>query len=381
MKIPEEVQKALKILSKNGHEAFIVGGCVRDIFMGKTPSDYDITTSAGVEETAAAFSGYRIIETGIKHGTVTVIIGNMPLEITTYRIDGKYKDNRRPESVSFTTSIEEDLKRRDFTVNAMAYNEKRGLVDLFGGAEDIEKRLIKCVGSPDKRFGEDALRILRALRFASVTGFDIEKNTALSIKRNKELLKNISAERIYSELTKTLTGAPDKILNEFSDVFELIFPNISINGNINGSKNDKYIRLSLLSENGGAEQLKKLKADNKTVYTVKEILSFFERLTPDPIGLRLAAGKLKRADFGQLEDFCRNSVRFSRFLPFVSEEFGKITGGNECISLRQLAVNGKDITSPEPAQTGRILNEILIKVIKKELLNDKTAITDYLKNR
>ena len=185
MILPNSVKEAMNILQNAGHECFAVGGCVRDYVMGSTPGDYDLTTNALPTEIIACFEGYRIIETGLKHGTVTVVIEGNNVEITTYRIDGEYKDNRHPENVRFTPLLSEDLARRDFTVNAMAYCEKSGLVDLFGGRADAENKIIRCVGEPDLRFNEDGLRILRALRFASVLGFGIEEATSKSIFRNK----------------------------------------------------------------------------------------------------------------------------------------------------------------------------------------------------
>ena len=177
IKLSKETQLIIEKLNSCGFKAYIVGGCVRDYLMGLTPSDIDITTNAKPEETKEVFSDFRVIETGIKHGTVSVLVNGRQFEVTTFRIDSEYSDNRHPDSVSFTSNIEEDLARRDFTMNAIAYNEQEGFIDPFGGMEDIKNRIIRCVGKPDKRFNEDALRILRALRFSSVTGFDIEENT------------------------------------------------------------------------------------------------------------------------------------------------------------------------------------------------------------
>ena len=174
MRLPENILKAINILSGGGFEAFVVGGCVRDMIMGKVPDDYDITTNALPGQTVECFKDYKVIETGIKHGTVTVVIDGENIEITTYRVDGEYLDNRRPENVRFTGSLEEDLKRRDFTMNAIAYSPDKGIIDPLGGEQDIKNGLIRCVGDPDKRFNEDGLRILRALRFSSQTGFLID---------------------------------------------------------------------------------------------------------------------------------------------------------------------------------------------------------------
>lgn len=228
MKIPLQVNTAVKILTENGHTAYIVGGAVRDCLMGRTADDWDITTSALPEDTLNAFSGFRTIETGIKHGTVTVVIDGMNIEITTYRIEAGYSDNRHPDSVSFTDKIEEDLARRDFTVNAIAYSPRAGFCDPFGGQSDIDKKIIRCVGEPDKRFGEDALRILRALRFSSVLDFEIEEKTAESIRKNYPTLKNISAERIFAELTKLLCGrGAGRILRDYPEVISGILPELA----------------------------------------------------------------------------------------------------------------------------------------------------------
>ncbi len=226
--IPQQVNRAIDILEKNGHSAYVVGGAVRDAIMKKPAHDWDITTSALPEETMNAFEGFRIIETGLKHGTVTVIVDGTDLEITTYRIEHGYSDNRHPDKVDFTDRVEDDLSRRDFTVNAIAYSPVRGFADPFGGRDDIEKKVIRCVGEADKRFGEDALRILRALRFSSVLGFEIDPDTAESIHRNYPLLKNISVERIFVEMSKLLCGKDaGRILREFEDVVFFILPELA----------------------------------------------------------------------------------------------------------------------------------------------------------
>jgi len=228
IKIPPQVNRAIEILQSNGHSAYVVGGAVRDMLMDKTAHDWDITTSALPEETLSAFSDFRTIETGLKHGTVTVIVDGMSLEITTFRIEGNYSDNRHPDKVDFTDKIESDLSRRDFTVNAIAFSPHKGFADPFDGQADIKNKVIRCVGNPDKRFSEDALRILRALRFSSVLGFEIDIETAESIRRNYKLLGNISVERIFVETSKLLCGKnAGKILRDFEDVFFFILPEIS----------------------------------------------------------------------------------------------------------------------------------------------------------
>ncbi len=227
-RIPEAVSDVLARLEAAGFEAYLVGGCVRDWLMGNTPKDYDVTTNALVEQTQEVFRDFRVVETGIKHGTVTVISEGIPIEVTTYRVDGSYSDGRHPDRVCFTSRLRDDLSRRDFTVNALAYSPARGFVDGFGGTYDLDRKSIRCVGNPDKRFGEDALRILRALRFASVLGFSVEKQTAASLHRNRLLLKKIAKERVTEELLKLLCGdGAERVLREFSDVIAVILPQLT----------------------------------------------------------------------------------------------------------------------------------------------------------
>ena len=225
--IPENVNSLISKLNNSGFEAYVVGGCVRDSLLGIEPNDWDITTSAKPDEIKSLFSDYQLIEVGEKHGTITVVIDYTPYEITTYRLDGAYSDNRRPDSVSFTSSLEEDLSRRDFTVNAMAYNDDNGLVDPFNGEIDLQYKALRCVGDPDKRFNEDALRILRALRFASTYNLSIEGTTSNSIVRNRLLLNNISAERIQNEFSKMLCGDNiNLILRRYKDVISVFISKI-----------------------------------------------------------------------------------------------------------------------------------------------------------
>ncbi len=225
---PEYALTVLERLENMGYEAYVVGGCVRDSLLGKEPKDWDVCTNATPKEVLACFRRFHVIKTGLKHGTVTVMVNGEPVEVTTFRIDGEYTDNRHPDSVSFVTDVRDDLARRDFTVNAMAYSPRRGLVDAFGGQEDLAARRIRCVGEPDERFNEDGLRILRALRFAARYGFGIERETAYSIRRNRHLLANVSAERIFKELKGILVGedAVDMLL-AFPDVFSMIIPELA----------------------------------------------------------------------------------------------------------------------------------------------------------
>lgn len=227
MDMPKNVDTAINLLQSAGFEAYAVGGCVRDSLLGKIPNDWDITTSAKPEDMKSVFADFHCIDTGIKHGTVTVVIDGEPLEITTFRLDGEYEDNRHPKSVTFTSDLGADLGRRDFTVNAMAYSKMTGTVDLFGGQNDLKNKIIRCVGDPDRRFNEDALRILRALRFASALDFEIEEKTAQSLLKNRALLGNISEERIAKELLKLVCGKGAKrILTDFAPVLFEILPEL-----------------------------------------------------------------------------------------------------------------------------------------------------------
>ncbi|KKY00119.1 hypothetical protein VN21_15985, partial [Paraclostridium benzoelyticum] len=250
--MPIDVKDIINDIYINGYEAYIVGGCVRDSIVGIKPNDYDITTNAKPEDTIRIFKNYRVIETGIKHGTITLIKNKNEYEITTYRIDGTYNDNRRPESVEFTSDIVQDLKRRDFTINSIAYNHKVGIVDAFNGIEDINKKVIRTVGDADERFKEDGLRIIRAVRFSSKLNFEIDNKTLESIYKNIKLIKNISSERIQEELNKILlSDYPEKIYILYDanlfDIFKI--KNVKMNKNdlikLKSSKNDLVIRLSI----------------------------------------------------------------------------------------------------------------------------------------
>ena len=229
MQISDKAKIILNALHRGGYSAYVVGGCVRDYFLGIRNSDTDIATSALPQQTEKILTAQniKVVETGLKHGTVTAVMDKTPFEITTFRADGEYKDSRHPQHVSFVSDIKEDLKRRDFTVNAMAYNDETGIIDLFGGREDIENKRIRAVGNADTRFKEDALRIMRALRFSSVLGFEIEKETKQAVFENMRLLKNISAERIFSELLKLLCGKNVlPVLSEYRQVIGVIIPQL-----------------------------------------------------------------------------------------------------------------------------------------------------------
>lgn len=225
--LPDPVSEALQRLENAGHAAYLAGGCVRDLLRGVTPHDYDLTTDALPEEIMEVFSGFPVIPTGLKHGTVTVLLGGLPLEITTFRTDGTYSDGRRPDSVRFTRTIEEDLRRRDFTVNAMAWSPVRGLADPYGGQKDLQNRLLRCVGNPEERFTEDALRILRGARFAACLGFAVEEETERAMLRLTPTLAKVSAERIYAEFLRLLCGQDvERVLLRYRELLAFFLPEL-----------------------------------------------------------------------------------------------------------------------------------------------------------
>ncbi len=228
IQLPSNVERILTLLNRAGYKAYVVGGCVRDALLSKIPKDWDICTSALPDDMERVFHGFRVVETGLKHGTLTVVLDGVPYEITTFRVDGAYTDHRHPDGVTFVTDVREDLARRDFTVNAMAYHPAEGLIDAFGGQEDLQRKVIRCVGQPEERFREDALRILRALRFASVYGFTIDEETTKAAHVLKETLNLVAAERIRAELGKLLCGQGcGAILRAYRDILGQILPQLT----------------------------------------------------------------------------------------------------------------------------------------------------------
>lgn len=437
--IPQAPKRALNILNENGYEAYVVGGCVRDSLLGDSPKDWDITTNALPEETEKCFIGYKIIETGLKHGTITVMIDKEPLEITTYRIDGEYLDNRRPESVEFTSDIKEDLSRRDFTVNAMAYGLNDNFIDYFQGQEDLNRKIIRCVGDADKRFNEDALRILRALRFASVLDFTIDEETSKSIFRNKMLLKNIASERIIVEFNKLLCGKnAEFILNKYRDVIAVFIPEIKPMFDFD-QKNPHHIydvwkhtvksvvsvppnavqRLAMLfhdiakpacyhvDDNGVGhfyghpikssqmtkDILKRLKYDNQTINTVKELVFFHDyRAVATNKSVKKLLNKSGEYIFSLLSDIQRadalaqNPIELQEKLnriDAVEVTAKKIISSGLCFQIKDLALNGKDLINlgvPQGKRVGEVLEMLLKKVIEEKCENTKEDLTKQVKN-
>ena len=434
--LPEKVNMIIKTIQAAGFEAYAVGGCVRDSILGRIPDDWDITTSANPQEIKKIFK--RTIDTGIQHGTVTVMMDKEGFEVTTYRIDGEYEDSRHPKEVTFTSNLREDLRRRDFTINAMAYNEEVGLVDIFGGISDIEKKTIRCVGDAKERFTEDALRMMRAVRFSAQLGYSIEEDTKEAIKELAPNLKNISAERIQVELVKLVvsdnpdylriayeTGITAQVLPEFDLCMETDQNNphhkYSVGEHILHSMKhieaDKVLRLSMLfhdmgkpkaktedeqgihhfyghneiSENIAEEVLKRLRFDNDTLYKVKSLVFFHDyhpgltdksvRKFVTKIGKELVPFYLlvQRADVLAQSEYKREDKLAK--IDEVSRIFDGIIERGECLSLKDLAVNGKDLIAlgMKPGkEIGETLEHFFKMVIENPSLNEKEILLNYL---
>ena len=431
MELPFQIQEVIERLETAGFEAYVVGGCVRDYLMGITPHDFDVATSALPNEIERVFADTRVIETGIKHGTVTVLYKGMSTEITTYRVDGSYSDGRHPDSVSSSRNIEDDLSRRDFTVNGIAFNPKCGFVDPFGGADDIKKGVIRCIGEPGKRFGEDALRVLRALRFSAVLGFPIDERTAEAVIAHGKDLRRVSAERIFEELKRLLCGKNVKsVLMEFSAVFAEIIP--PLKAEIGYDQGSKYhnstlyehtaraveaapptveMRFAMLFHDLGKPEtrtvgedgechyyghaevsaamsdkiLRNLKSDNVLRERVVEIVRYHD--IPVDTSRRYIRRQLAKhgaevfadimnahiADNSAKFDFCRERIPKIREVLAIAEE---ISAEAPCLSVRSLDISGndlRDIVPPSPLM-GKILSKLLDEVIDEKLPNEKSAL-------
>ena len=372
IKIPQYVNTILQTLQGAGSEGFVVGGCVRDVLMGKKPADWDVCTSAKPEKIKKIFCDYKTIDTGIGHGTVAVLTKGGLVEITTFRIDGEYLDNRHPEKVEFTTNLLKDLARRDFTMNAIAYNPQKGLIDPFHGRDAIAARRIVCVGAPEKRFDEDALRILRGLRFASVLGFQIDCDSAEAMKTCAGLIKNVSAERINVELSKLITGAfADQVLDEFTEIIEMAVPNI-VHASIKQAPAILPVRLALLFPQNTEAALRQLKYDNHTIKLSTALARLLQE--PEPEG----TVETKRILYREGEEAARLYFETLGRL----EELEDIFKSKECYSIRQLAVNGRDLISAglEPGrEIGRTLERLLDLVIEGKIENDRETLLKGLR--
>lgn len=405
IEMPVKVQQIINRIQKAGYEAYAVGGCIRDSILGRVPDDWDITTSATPQQVKELFT--RTVDTGIKHGTVTVMLDKEGFEVTTYRIDGKYEDGRHPTEVTFTPNLEEDLKRRDFTMNAMAYNEEVGLVDLFGGEEDMKNGLIRCVGDPIARFTEDALRMMRAVRFAAQLGYNMEENTARAIKVLAANLGKISAERIQVELTKLVvspnpglfrliyeTGIADIVLPEFCGAMEqmlqrpdagyslgehtlramefvsakkelrlaMLLHDLGKVRNCTGTYNDVAMKSVQQEEDHavvGSELartiLRRLRYDNDTIHTVCRLVRYHnygKKEAAEPVIIRKAMNLIGEDLFPMLFEVQRADILAHS--PWKQEEklahlqaweetYHGIVQRGECVSLKTLALTGQDL--------------------------------------
>ena len=370
-------KNALYIMSKlesNSYTAYAVGGCVRDALLGRTVNDIDIATSASPEETKRVFSDKKVVETGIRHGTVTVIVDGKPYEVTTYRVESGYGDQRHPDHVDFVDDVEADLSRRDFTVNAMAYSPVRGLVDPFGGREDVEKGVIRCVGDPYRRFGEDALRIMRALRFSSVLGFEIEPNTARALHELKDNLQNISVERIYAELKKLVLGArAGETVKAFADVISAVAPVSDTNGAFASLPADAAMRFACLFGSNCGEVLRSLRCDNATVRAASDY-ALSRPIPKDEIGKRFYAAAYGRAHAPEVALYRR--ILFGED---PSDSVGAICADFGCLSVRELAVKGNDLKKIgfSGGAISRGLDILLDRVIRGETDNDKHELVSF----
>lgn len=437
MYLPEAVKYIIKVLEKNGYEAYAVGGCVRDSILGRNPDDWDITTSAKPEQTKELFD--KTFDTGIEHGTITVLVDNIGYEVTTYRIDGEYEDSRRPSDVEFTTNLREDLLRRDFTINAMAYNEKDGLVDIFGGIEDLEFKNIRCVGTAKDRFTEDALRILRAIRFSAQLGFEIEEETQAAIKELAPTLANISAERIQVEMVKLLTSPNPQYLNNAYElgVTAIILPEwdkmmkteqetpchrfnvgehtLSCLGYI---RNDKVSRLLALfhavakpdcksvecdgiTDFAGYDEvgaimaksiMKRWKLDNHTISRVTKLVACHKMsIKPELPDVRKAMNKIgvelfptyldmQYADIMSRSDYKR--VEKVQNLKDIKEVCEVIKCEGHAIVLKDLAIDGASLIQlgvPQGKQIGEILHKMLDLVLDDHTKNKREVLLEEVK--
>lgn len=438
MKIPPQVNTVFEMLEAADFEAFLVGGAVRDYVRGNSPAkDWDITTNALPEQVKQVFASFHLIETGLKHGTVTIVIDHEPIEITTYRIDGDYSDHRHPDSVSFTRNLKDDLDRRDFTMNALAYNPKTGVVDLVGGQADIAKGIIRCVGDPDRRFQEDGLRMLRALRFASVYGMAIEDATALAIHRNKDLLKGIAAERTLVELTKMLCGeGVAVIMRDFADVLAVPIPELAPmfgfeQHNPHHDKDvwnhtiavvesidcDPVLRWAALLHDigkppcfsigeggighffGHAEQsttmaesiLNRLRFDNASKDRIVRLVRYHDMpITAERKLIKRLLSKhgenatrqliaLHRADTCGQSAICRYRLEIFDAAYFV---LTALIQEESCLSLKDLAVNGHDMIALgiKGVEIGKALQKCLNAVLDEQVPNERGALLQYVKS-
>lgn len=402
IKLPDDVKYIIDKLTENGYEAYAVGGCVRDSIIHRVPGDWDITTSATPIQVKSVFR--RTIDTGIQHGTVTVMLGKNGYEVTTYRIDGEYIDGRHPENVEFTSSLEEDLKRRDFTINAMAYNDNSGMVDKFGGQKDLEEKIIRCVGNPKERFSEDALRMLRAVRFSAQLGFEIHEDTAQAIKELVQDIEKVSKERINTELGKILVSPNPEFIKKAWEygITQLVFKAFDeLEDKDTPLKLIKKLPLilgfryaALLYGVGAAKataMLKELKLDNNTIDTCRNLIEL-HNMTPLTQAAQIRHLASQKGPQKLLDALLFESAYYQ--VTGDSEKEEKITlerkllksfiKDNVCLTQKQLAVTGRDLIDAgvEPGKKmGELLLECLNMVLDKPEKNNRADLMEYVRTK
>ena len=390
MKIPKHVKEILDRLMGAGFDAYVVGGSLRDALLLKEAHDWDVTSAATPDEVMALFSDMHVIPTGLKHGTVTVVSDGDPIEITTFRTDGEYTDSRHPKSVSFAKTVEDDLSRRDFTVNAMAYNESRGLVDIFGGKEDLSRRVIRCVGDPEKRFSEDALRIMRAFRFSSQLDFEIDPDTLSAAHSMSDGLKNIARERIGSEFLRLVEGvAPQKAFLKMGEILTYVIDETLDTQRfrqVEMLERDAILRLAFLLCGASDEKIisasHSLRLSSKQAQRLKKLTSpptekELKDLTPPRARRILAAYGENAIGAAQI------SVLLYGADAEAVEILRRIEAENPCLTLGDLAVNGSDLIKEKIASgkdVGEVLSRLLDAVIEEPELNEKEKLLAMAKN-
>jgi len=387
IKLPEYVEELINLLNKNNYEAYVVGGAIRSYLLHEEIHDYDLTTNALPDEMKEVFKDYPTIETGIKHGTLTVLINHHPIEITTYRKDDEYQDHRHPNTVTFTSALQEDCARRDFTINALCYNHQDGLKDFYNGLEDLNNHIIRCIGDAHKRFDEDALRILRALRFAARLNFMIEENTKQAIFNQYQLLEYISEERIHEELLGFLNAkSSPKYIEEFKEVFDLIIPELKdVNCNIDKlySVDNAYIKLSILLTNINSPNtiLNRLKCSNKEIKDITLPIKFKDFSLNTKRDLK----QLMRNYSSDILNYLayRHALDTNFNYEEIVKNYHEIIDNNECYSIKQLAINGNDLINLgyKGKQISTTLNNILDEIINDNLNNNKEEIITYINKR
>lgn len=409
MQLPEDVRAIIGTIEEHGCEAYAVGGCVRDTLLGKTPYDWDITTSALPMQVKSMFK--RTVDTGLKHGTVTVMIGKTGYEVTTYRIDGEYKDGRHPENVEFAVNLLEDLKRRDFTINAMAYSDKNGLVDEFDGQGDLERGIVRCVGNPTERFTEDALRMMRAIRFSAQLSFEIDKETYKAIEKLSPNIAQVSMERIQVELTKTImSDNPEKVeLYYETGIFSVVLPDVAaiFEGRyrqnalsmLKHTQKTVILRyaalLNSLEPDKAKGVLRSLKLDNHTVDSVTAIVANSKvTIDENEPAIREALNRYGRELFDNLiiHDEALTTAKEEitgiilpgkhNHIAAVKKMMDDIIARGDCVTIKDLDITGNDLieygmTGP---QIGKTLNELLHVVMDNPKLNDKATLLAMLEH-